>query len=188
MPALSCLRCSAYFLDAVGPRGWRDGCGAQVARCVGTGTAWRVSDGEARSAGPQAAAGISEMTGGGACGKQARPAPQCARPVRPDRMPLSHGAKPVRPDRMPLPRKGRADVARKGAFFAHSAKKGCIRRGSCQPGPWGRRNARREMGGDADVGTRWARCGRRSATRVRRRRRTMVVMGGDERGICSVAT
>lgn len=41
----------------------------------------------------------------------------------------------------------RADAARKGAFFAHSAKKGCIRRGSCQPGPWGRRNARREMGG-----------------------------------------
>lgn len=33
-------------------------------------------------------------------------------------------------------------------------------------------------GGDADVGARWARCGRRSATRVRRRRRTMVVMGG----------
>ena len=64
MPALSCLRCSACFLDAVGPRGWRDGCGAQVARCIGTGTAWRVSDGEARSAGPQAAAGISEMTGG----------------------------------------------------------------------------------------------------------------------------
>ena len=41
----------------------------------------------------------------------------------------------------------RADVARKRAFLAHSAKKGCIRRGSCQPGPWGRRNARREMGG-----------------------------------------
>ena len=55
----------------------------------------------------------------------------------------------------------RADVARKGAFFAHSAKKGCIRRGSCQPGPWGRRNARREMGRDADVGARWARWGGR---------------------------
>ena len=36
----------------------------------------------------------------------------------------------------------RADVARKGAFFAHSAKKGCMRCDSCQPGPWGRRNAR----------------------------------------------
>lgn len=36
----------------------------------------------------------------------------------------------------------------------------------------------RDGGGDADVGARWARCGRRSATRVRRRRRTMVVMGG----------
>ena len=67
----------------------------------------------------------------------------------------------------------RADVARKGAFFAHSAKKGCIRCGSCQPGPWGRRNARREMGGvtrmsahggrDAGGGgrrARWGRCGR----------------------------
>lgn len=64
----------------------------------------------------------------------------------------------------------RADVARKRAFFAHSAKKGCIRRGSCQPGLWGRRNARREMGGvtrmsahggrDAGDGARWARQGR----------------------------
>ena len=51
MPALSCLCCSACSLDAVGPRGWRDGCGAQVARCIGTGTAWRVSDGEAREQG-----------------------------------------------------------------------------------------------------------------------------------------
>ena len=62
MPALSCLRCSACFLDAVGPHGWRDGCGAQVARCIGAGTVWRVSDGEAREQG--------------------------AKPVRPDRMPL----------------------------------------------------------------------------------------------------
>ena len=54
----------------------------------------------------------------------------------------------------------RADVARKRAFLAHSAKKGCIRRGSCQSGPWGRRNARREMG---------ARCGCR---------RTVGAMGG----------
>ena len=36
----------------------------------------------------------------------------------------------------------RADVARKRAHFAHSAKWGCIRRDSCQPGPRGRRNAR----------------------------------------------
>ena len=41
----------------------------------------------------------------------------------------------------------RADVARKGAFFAHSAKRGCMRCDSCQLGPRGRRNARREMGG-----------------------------------------
>ena len=64
----------------------------------------------------------------------------------------------------------RADVARKGAFFVHSAKKGCIRCDSCQSGPWGRRNAGREMGGvtrmlarggrDAGGGARWARQGR----------------------------
>ncbi len=41
----------------------------------------------------------------------------------------------------------RADIARKGAFFAHSAKRGCMRCDSCQLGPRGRRNARREMGG-----------------------------------------
>lgn len=157
---------------------------------------------------------------GGACGKQARPAPQGAKPVRPCR--VSHAAvawrkarsagpqaaagerpggagnifapcvisgsptrkralggkirAPCIPNRPIAPGNGcmgrgcchldlekhafRADVARKGAFFAHSAKKGCIRCGSCQPGPWGRRNARREMGGgDADVGARWARWG-----------------------------
>ena len=218
MPALSCLRCSAYFLDAVGPRGWRDGCGAQVARCVGTGTAWRVSDGEARSAGPQAAAGISEMTGGRmrqagqACAavrkarsagphaavawRKARSAgPHAAVAWRKARSAMPHAAAaerpggagnifapcvisgsstrkralggkiraPCIPNRPIAPGNGcmgrgcchldlekhafRADVARKRAFLAHSAKKGCIRRGSCQPGPWGRRNARREMGG-----------------------------------------
>ena len=211
MPALSCLCCSACFLDAVGARGWRDGCGAQVARCIGTGTAWRVSDGEARSAGPQAAAGISEMTGG-ACGKQARPAPQGAKPVRPCR--VSHAAVAWRKARSAGPQAAagerpggagnifepcvisgsstrkralggkirapcilnrpiapgngcmgrgcchldlekhafRADVARKGAFFAHSAKKGCIRRGSCQLGPRGRRNARGGRGRRRTVG------------------------------------
>ena len=41
----------------------------------------------------------------------------------------------------------RADAARKRASLAHSAKKGCMRCGSCQPRPRGRRNARREMGG-----------------------------------------
>ena len=145
--------------------------------------------------------------GRGACGKQARPAPQGAKPVRPCRVPHAAvawrkarsagpyaaaaerpggagnifapcvisgsstrkralGGKiraPCIPNRPIAPGNGcmgrgcchldlekhafRADVARKGAFFAHSAKKGCIRRGSCQPGPWGRRNARREMGG-----------------------------------------
>ena len=158
-------------------------------------------------AGAQAAAGTSEMAGGGACGKQARPAPQGAKPVRPCRVSHAaaawHKARSVGPQAASGERPGgagnifapcvisgsstrkralggkirapcilnrpiapgngcmgrgcchldlekhafRADVARKGAFLAHSAKKGCIRRGSCQPGPRGRRNARREMGG-----------------------------------------
>ena len=46
----------------------------------------------------------------------------------------------------------RADVARKGAFFAHSAKKGCMRCDSCQPGPRGRRNARGGRGRRRAVG------------------------------------
>lgn len=40
----------------------------------------------------------------------------------------------------------RADIAREGAFFAHSAKNGCIRHDSCQPGPRCRRNARGRRG------------------------------------------
>lgn len=41
----------------------------------------------------------------------------------------------------------RADIAREGVFFAHSARKGCMRRDSCQPGPRCHRNAR-----DGDTG------------------------------------
>ena len=46
----------------------------------------------------------------------------------------------------------RADAARKRAFFAHSAKKGCIRCDSCQPRARGRRNARGERGQRRAVG------------------------------------
>lgn len=63
MPALSCLRCSACFLDAVGAM--------QAAK---------------RDAYKTAAMNAGEMAGG-ACGKQARPAPQGAKPVRPCRVP-----------------------------------------------------------------------------------------------------
>ena len=176
-------------------------------RCGG----WRRAVGAMRAAKRDAyktaAMNAGEMAGG-ACGKQARPAPQGAKPVRPccvshaavagrkARSAGPHAAAAERPggagnifapcvisgsstrkralggkirapcilNRPIAPGNGcigrgcchldlekhafRADVARKGAFFAHSAKKGCIRRGSCQPGPWGRRNARREMGGD----------------------------------------
>lgn len=67
MPALSCLCCSACFLDAVGPRGWRDGCGAQVARCIGAGSTRAA--GRARSAlTPTAMGGAAD---GGARGRDA---------------------------------------------------------------------------------------------------------------------
>lgn len=184
------------------------------------------------------------MAGRGACGKQARPAPQGAKPVRPCRVPHAAvawrkarsagpqaaagerpggagnifapcvisgsstrkralGGKiraPCIPNRPIAPGNGcmgrgcchsdlekhafRADVARKGAFFAHSAKKGCIRCGSCQSGPWGRRNARREMGRDADVGARWARWGAMSAGSARWRHRgmRMAARGGRDAG------
>ena len=66
----------------------------------------------------------------------------------------------------------RADAARKRAFFAHSAKKGCIRCDSCQPRPRGRRNERERGGtraaarggrdgGDARRTPRWQRPRRR---------------------------
>lgn len=54
----------------------------------------------------------------------------------------------------------RADIAGEGAFFAHSARKGCMRRDSCQPGPRCRRNAR-DGGGSAGRGGRAARQARR---------------------------
>ena len=233
MPALSCLRCSACFLDAVGPRGWRDGCGAQVARCIGVGSTraagrarsaahpdrngrrggWRRAVGAMRAAKRDACKTAAMNAGGGghkrddrgrmrqagqarAAGRKARSAgPHAATAERPggagnifapcvisgsSTRKRALGGKiraPCIPNRPIAPGNGcmgrgcchsdlekhafRADVARKGAFFAHSAKKGCIRRGSCQPGPWGRRNARREMGRDADVGARWARWGGR---------------------------
>ena len=185
----------------------------RMAACVG---AMRAAK---RDACKTAAMNAGEMAGGagrgghkrddrgGACGKQARPAPQGAKPVRPCR--VSHAAvawrkarsagpqaaagerpggagnifapcvisgsstrkralggkirAPCIPNRPIAPGNGcmgrgcchpdlekhafRADVARKGAFFAHSAKRGCMRCDSCQLGPRGRRNARREMGG-----------------------------------------
>ena len=164
-------------------------------------------------------AGTSEMAGGGACGKQARPAPQGAKPVRPCR--VSHAAaawrkahsagpqaaaaerprgagnifapcvisgsssrkralggkirapcilnRPIAPGNGCIGRgcchldlekhAFRAEVARKGAFFAHSAKKGCMRCDSGQPGPRGRRNARGGRGRRRAVGA-MGRCAR----------------------------
>ena len=172
----------------------------RMAACVG---AMRAAKRDARKTAAMNAGGGHKRDGRGrACGKQARPAPQGAKPVRPCR--VSHAAvawrkarsagpqaaagerpggagnifapcvisgsstrkralggkirAPCIPNRPIAPGNGcmgrgcchpdlekhafRADVARKGAFFAHSAKKGCMRCDSCQPGPRGRRNAR----------------------------------------------
>ena len=140
--------------------------------------AWR----KAHSAGPQAAAG--ERPGGAgnifapcvisgsstrkrALGGKIRAPCILNRPIAPGNGCMGRGCCHLDLEKHAF----RADVARKGAFLAHSAKKGCIRRGSCRPGPWGRRNARREMGGVTRMSARGGRDG-----------------GGDERGICSVAT
>lgn len=230
MPALSCLRCSACFLDAVGARGWRDGCGAQVARCIGVGTAWRASGGEAReqgakpvrpcrrprraqarwqgarmrqagqaraagriarSDGPHAAA--AERPGGAgnifapcvisgsstrkrALGGKIRAPCILNRPIAPGNGCIGRGCCHLDLEKHAF----RADVARKRAFFAHSAKRGCMQCDSCQPGPRGRRNARggtrtaarggcdgggdargRRDGGDARRTSRWQRPRRR---------------------------
>lgn len=68
----------------------------------------------------------------------------------------------------------RADAARKGAFFAHSAKRGCMRCDSCQPGPWGRRNARGERGRRRAVGA--------MRTAKRNTRKTAAAHGGRDGG------
>ena len=182
----------------------------RMAACVG---AMRAAKRDAcKTAAMNAGGGHKRDGRGRACGKQARPAPQGAKPVRPCR--VSHAAAAWRKARSAGPQAAaaerprsagnifapcvisgsstrkralggkirapcilnrpiapgngcmgrgcchpdleehafRADVARKGAFFAHSAKKGCIRRGSCQLGPRGRRNARGGRGRRRTVG------------------------------------
>ena len=141
-------------------------CGKQARPAPHAAVAWR----KARSAGPQAAAG--ERPGGAgnifapcvisgsstrkrALGGKIRAPCILNRPIAPGNGCMGRGC--CHPD---LEKHAfRADVARKGAFFAHSAKKGCIRRGSCRPGPWGRRNARREMGGVTRMSARGGRDG-----------------------------
>ena len=183
----------------------------RMAACVG---AMRAAKRDAcKTAAMNAGGGGHKRDGrGGACGKQARPAPQGAKPVRPCR--VSHAAAAWRKARSAGPQAAaaerprgagnifascvisgsstrkralggkirapcilnrpiapgngcigrgcchldlekhafRAVVARKRAFFAHSAKKGCIRRGSCQPRARGRRNARGGRGRRRAVG------------------------------------
>ena len=176
---------------------------------------------------------------GRACGKQARPAPQGAKPVRPCR--VSHAAAawrkahsagpqaaaaerprgagnifascvisgsstrkralggkiraPCIPNRPIAPGNGcigrrcrhldlekhafRADVARRRASLAHSAKKGYIRCDSCQPRARGRRNARGGRGRQRAVGAMGGGDARRTSRWQRPRRRFR---------ICSMAT
>ena len=155
----------------------------RMAACVG---AMRAAK---RDACKTAAMNAGEMAGG-ACGKQARPAPQGAKPVRPCRVPHAavawRKARSVGPQAAAGERPGgagnifapcilnrpiapgngcmgrgcchldleehafRADVARKGAFFAHSAKKDAYGAVLASQGPGA--DATRE--GDADVGAR----------------------------------
>lgn len=121
MPALSCLRCSACFLDAVGPRGWRDGCGAQVARCIGVGSTraagrarstahpdrngrrggWRRAVGAMRAAKRDAYKTAAMNAGGGGHKRDGGGAHAASRPGprRRAQSPFGHAA-----CRMPLPR------------------------------------------------------------------------------------
>ena len=165
-----------------------------MAACVG---AMRAAKRDAcKTAAMNAGGGGHKRDGRGrACGKQARPAPQGAKPVRPCR--VSHAAAAERPggagnifapcvisgsptrkralggkirascilNRPIAPGNGcmgrrcchldlekhafRADVARKGAFFAHLAKRGCMQCDSCQPGPWGGRRRKAALGSGA---------------------------------------
>ncbi len=211
--------------------GWRGGWRGAV-------DAMRAAERDAyKTAAMNAGGGGHKRDGRGrACGKQARPAPQGAKPVRPCR--VSHAAAAWRKARSAGPQAAaaerprgagnifascvisgsstrkwalggkirtpcilnrpiapgngcigrgcchldlekhafRADVARKGAFFAHSAKKGCIRCDSCQSGPGadatregnagsggrdgGDARGRRD-GGDARRTSRWQRPRRR---------------------------
>ena len=183
----------------------------RMAACVG---AMRAAKRDAcKTAAMNAGGGGHKRDGrGGACSKQARPAPQGAKPVRPCR--VSHAAaawrkahsagpqaaaaerprgagnifascvisgsstrkralggkirapcilnRPIAPGNGCIGRgcchldlekhAFRADAARKRAFFAHSAKKGCIRCDSCQPRARGRRNARGGRGRRRAVG------------------------------------
>ena len=205
MPALSCLCCSACFLDAVGARlaGWVRRAGGEMHRygdrVAGLGrrsaragrkarpagphaaVAWR----KARSAGPHAAA--AERPGGAgnifapcvisgsstrkrALGGKIRVPCIPNRPIAPGNGCMGRGCCHLDLEKHAF----RADAARKGAFFAHSAKRGCMRCDSCQPGPWGRRNARGERGRRRAVGA--------MRTAKRNTRKTAAAHGGRDGG------
>ena len=187
----------------------------RMAACVG---AMRAAKRDAcKTAAMNAGGGHKRDGRGRACGKQARPAPQGAKPVRPCRVPHAAAAwrkarsagpqtaaaerpggagnifapcvisgsssrkralggkirapcilnRPIAPGNGCIGRgcchldlekhAFRADVARKGAFFAHSAKKGCIRCDSCQSGP-GADATREGNAGSGGRRARWGRC------------------------------
>ena len=137
----------------------------------------RAAGRKARSVGPQAAAG--ERPGGAgnifapcvisgsstrkrALGGKIRAPCILNRPIAPGNGCIGRGCCHLDLEKHAF----RADVARKGAFFAHSAKKGCIRRGSCRPGPGAdatREGTRAAARGGRDGGgtSRWQRPRRR---------------------------
>ena len=79
----------------------------------------------------------------------------------------------------------RADVARKGAFFAHLAKKGCMRCDSCQLGPRGPPQREERDGGVTRMSARGGRDGRAmsaGSARWRHRGMRMAACGGRDAG------
>ncbi len=155
--AMQAAKRDAYKTAAMNAGGGghkRDGRGARMRQAGQARAAGR----KARSAGPQAAAAERPRGAGNifapcvisgsptrkrALGGKIRAPCILNRPIAPGNGCMGRGCCHLDLEKHAF----RAEVARKGAFFAHSTKKGCMRCDSCQPRPRGRRNARREMGG-----------------------------------------
>ena len=149
--AMRAAKRDAYKTAAMnaGGRHKRDGRGARMRQAGQARAAGR----KARSAGPQAAA-AERLRGAGsifascvisgsstrkwALGGKIRAPCILNRPIAPGNGCIGRGCCHLDLEKHAF----RAEVARKGSFFAHSTKKGCMRCDSCQPWPRGRRNAR----------------------------------------------
>ena len=144
--------------------GWVRRAGGEMHRCgdrvAGLGRRSARAGRKARSAGPHAAA--AERPGGagnifapcvisgsstrkGALGGKIRAPCILNRPIAPGNGCMGRGCCHLDLEKHAF----RADVARKRAFFAHSAKRGCMQCDSCQPGPWGGRRRKAALGSGA---------------------------------------